>query len=277
MATIEGRDRFVPPGRYEDLLDVLKGRRAVRGFEDRDVEEEKITKILEAGRWAPSGANLQPWEYLVVRDSDTIRRIGDIFVQYYDDAQSVESPDFPVDNKRWMRSPPVYIVVLGDERVKSGYTDTEVNRIEIDYLGYDESKTTNVIREEVFDHSLASTIYAMWLAAASLGLGTTSATVGIPKAEEIRTLLDVPDVYRIPALLPIGYPLKYQSTRYRRPLSEFVHRESFDQSKFREDAEKWRWIERIRASRYRGDGRLNSTETADSDYVPADMGEWRKP
>jgi nitroreductase len=51
-----------------DILETIKSRRSVRKFENIQVPEEFLEKILEAGRWAPSGLNNQPWRFAVIRD-----------------------------------------------------------------------------------------------------------------------------------------------------------------------------------------------------------------
>ncbi len=51
----------------EDLLKIMKGRRSIRRFKDIPVPKDDITKILEAGRWAPSATNSQPWHFVVVK------------------------------------------------------------------------------------------------------------------------------------------------------------------------------------------------------------------
>lgn len=52
----------------EEVLQLIKGRRSVRHFTGRPVDDEAIHTIMEAGRWAPSGLNNQPWRFHVVRD-----------------------------------------------------------------------------------------------------------------------------------------------------------------------------------------------------------------
>mgnify|MGYP001773148293 CR=1 FL=1 len=61
----------------EEILKVIMGRRCVRSFRDGGIEipEEHIAKILEAGIWAPSAGNIQPWEFIVVRNRDMIEKI----------------------------------------------------------------------------------------------------------------------------------------------------------------------------------------------------------
>jgi len=58
-----------------DLMDIIKGRRAVRRFEDKPIPEEALRKILEAAIWAPSGSNFQPWEFILVKDPRNIKKI----------------------------------------------------------------------------------------------------------------------------------------------------------------------------------------------------------
>ncbi len=53
-----------------EILDIIKNRRSVREFLDKEVDDFLIEKILDAGRWAPSGLNNQPWRFAVVRDSE---------------------------------------------------------------------------------------------------------------------------------------------------------------------------------------------------------------
>jgi len=62
-----------------DVFEAIKGRRSVRKYKADPVPEELIEKILEAGRWAPSGSNIQPWEFIVINDPkvlDMIRKVS---------------------------------------------------------------------------------------------------------------------------------------------------------------------------------------------------------
>ena len=51
-------------------------RRSVRSYSDKFVEEEKIEQILKAGMQAPSAGNQRPWEFIVVRDSDILKKLS---------------------------------------------------------------------------------------------------------------------------------------------------------------------------------------------------------
>jgi nitroreductase len=61
-----------------DILDLLKSRRSIRSYQDKPIPQDLILQILEAGRWAPTGANLQPWHFIVVTDAETRKRIGEV-------------------------------------------------------------------------------------------------------------------------------------------------------------------------------------------------------
>ncbi len=58
-----------------DLMNIIKGRRSVRSFLDKEVSREHLITILEAGIWAPSGSNIQPWEFILIDDATLIKKI----------------------------------------------------------------------------------------------------------------------------------------------------------------------------------------------------------
>lgn len=62
----------------DSLLEFLKSRRSIRRFENREVPEELLLKILETARWAPSSKNKQPWEFILVRNRDTLTKMSQL-------------------------------------------------------------------------------------------------------------------------------------------------------------------------------------------------------
>jgi nitroreductase len=87
-----------------DFLQVIKGRRSIRKYLPRKVENEKIETILEAAQWAPSASNKQPWHFIVVQDSVTRTRLGQLH-----------------PHGRFMKEAPVVIVVLGNPEAHPKY------------------------------------------------------------------------------------------------------------------------------------------------------------
>ncbi|MCX9025436.1 MAG: nitroreductase family protein [Candidatus Methanoperedens sp.] len=59
------------------LLDIIKKRRSVRRFDGAAIPKEAMEQILEAGRWAPSGANAQPWRFIVVTEKEKLKSIAE--------------------------------------------------------------------------------------------------------------------------------------------------------------------------------------------------------
>ncbi|MHA2287384.1 MAG: nitroreductase family protein [Promethearchaeota archaeon] len=60
----------------EDFLTFLKERRTIRSFINKAIPDNEIEMILEAGRWAPSAHNYQPWEFIVIKSKEMLREIS---------------------------------------------------------------------------------------------------------------------------------------------------------------------------------------------------------
>lgn len=90
-----------------DILSLLKYRRSIRLYQERPVPKELLLQILEAGRWAPTGANLQPWHFIVVTDPETRREMGKVARFFFIKSSHVEKA--PV------------ILVLGFDQRKGKY------------------------------------------------------------------------------------------------------------------------------------------------------------
>ncbi len=78
------------------FLDLAKKRYSCRDYKSQPVEEEKLMKVLEATRIAPSACNLQPWKFIVVREKDNLEKVCSTY------------------KRKWIQTAPVLIVVCGD-------------------------------------------------------------------------------------------------------------------------------------------------------------------
>ena len=61
-----------------DILNLIKERRSIRQFKKNKIDRESIEKILEAGRFAPSAENNQPWRFFVIEKSENIKKVGEL-------------------------------------------------------------------------------------------------------------------------------------------------------------------------------------------------------
>ncbi len=87
-----------------DTIKTIRDRRSIRKYKPDEVSEEDLMTILQAGRWAPSASNKQPWHFIVIRDEKMRRKLSDIH-----------------DYGRFMKESPVVIVVLGDQAKHARY------------------------------------------------------------------------------------------------------------------------------------------------------------
>jgi nitroreductase len=86
-----------------DTMEAIVGRRVTRAFAKKPVELDKLRKIIEAGRHAMSARNLQPWQFVVVRDPDTLRELGALCStgRFVADAPAAIAILKDRDNARW--------------------------------------------------------------------------------------------------------------------------------------------------------------------------------
>jgi nitroreductase len=60
------------------MIDVIKGRRSIRRYKKQAVDEKLVKEIIEAGIWAPSGLNNQPWKFVVIRSPEVKDKIAEL-------------------------------------------------------------------------------------------------------------------------------------------------------------------------------------------------------
>ncbi|MBI4317668.1 MAG: nitroreductase family protein [Chloroflexi bacterium] len=214
----------------DEFLDLVRRRRTVRRYLDDPVSDEQIDNIIEAGRWAPSGVNTQPWEFLIVRDRATIGDLASLWIA--DQALTEErDPTFSPSDKQYLKRVPVMIVVLADTRCRRVYPRLN-------------EETPDVI----FHHSMAAAIQNMHLAAAAQGLGSVWLSVHPYMQGPLRKLLNVPPILDVEVVIPVGHPTREFEGR-RRDTARMVHRELYDPSKLRDLAAFEEYLPANRAGR----------------------------
>lgn len=227
---------------YEGLLDVIKRRRSVRRYKKEPVPMETVMKVLEAGRWAPSGDNSQPWEFVVVRDEQKRRQVMEILIESGRKCREL-CPRFSFVHPERFEDAGTLIIVCADPRFKSAYPRSEGDDAFADM--YRENS------ERILIESVTFAIANISLAAAALGLGTLCFTSPGERitGEKLKEALDIPDALQPICCLPLGFPSEErQSTvspraRCPRPLETMVHVDGFDKGKWRSDQDFARLIQ----------------------------------
>jgi nitroreductase len=178
-----------------DFLDIIRQRRSVRKYENREIPEETLNQVLEAVRWAPSWANTQCWELIIVKDRGLREKVQGAFPQGNPGTKAV------IDA-------PVLVALCGKLKTSGFYKDVV---------------TTKFGDWFMFDLGLAA--QNLCLAAHALGLGTVM--LGMFDHGKVRETLSVPEGYEVVALIPMGYPAKTPTAPNRKEIDAFVHYDRF--------------------------------------------------
>jgi len=186
-----------------ELFDAINHRRSIRRYQAEPVDDEKINKILEAGRWAPSWANTQCWRFVVVRDPETKARIGKSLMKMQMGDKLVDNP-----GTKTINDIPVVIVVCAEMNTSGCKPGASPDG---DFI-------TDKDDWFMFDTALA--VQNMVLAAYGLGLGTV--IIGAFDAKMVEEILGIPEGYRVVTLFPVGVPAQEGKAPPRKELSEIV-------------------------------------------------------
>lgn len=157
-----------------EVFKVIKKRRSVRKYENRPVEKEKIIKIVEAARLAPSAANGQPWRFIAVTDKELLSRMV--------------KESLGIINK-WARSAPLIIVgCSAGKNLVSHYVE----------------KAITGVNYRMIDVAIA--LEHLVLEAEDLGLSTC--WVGWFSEKKIKKILNIPEIWKVVSLVTVGYANK---------------------------------------------------------------------
>jgi nitroreductase len=228
---------------YDSLLEFVKNTRSIRRFKPDTIPDEYIRKIIEVARWAPSGFNQQPWEFVVVRKPELRKKITEYIVTYGSQSREMEStrepwqitwkPE-PVGSEADYSVAPIYIIIFGDTRTKEGLPMG---------VRFDEHR-----RETIFISSLANAFLYMHMAAGTLGLASQwVSAVATPYAHcMIKDLLGIHKELEIYDMLAVGYPAVKPRPKLMREKDQIVHFDYCGPEAFRSDEEVREYIRKSR-------------------------------
>lgn len=211
---------------YDDLARLVKTRRSVRRFEDRDVPDELLTRALELAVWAPNGGNRQAWAFYVVKNRRLIEQMGDLVKAKTELMASwPEAGRFGEAIDRWLRTSdffrraPVCIAVM------MGNYDSTADMV-LAARGSDDPQARKIAEARKLGasrlQSVAAAINTLLLALHAQGLAACWMAGPQQAKEEIERLLEVPDDLDFVALVPVGYPAQIPEPGPRRPMDEVV-------------------------------------------------------
>jgi len=229
------------------FLNLVQTRRSTRKFKpDAPVAPDDIQKMLEAGRWAMSGANAQPWEYVVVDDTVIKERIVAAWIDVRSDSHIIENTRLPElcpphfrgsEVVLGFKDAPVFIVVLGDRRTY------QVTVLSANYICGEGGANT----DSNYLKNMGNTTQNIHLAAAALGLGTQWVSTNRLWGEAIKQILGIPDILDVHTIVAVGYPALPPKYSQRRPLEEIVHHNHYAMDKYRSAEDIIHYVSQTRA------------------------------
>lgn len=159
-----------------EFQEVVKQRKSIRSYTDQDVSQEQIMALLKLGHKAPTAGNIQPWEFVIVREEANRRAVTDT---------TFRGNNFDGDlHQEWMMQAPVMIVVCANR--------------DRAYARYKEKALKTLIYLDV-----SACVENILLGAVDLGLA--SCYISGFKEDKLRAVLNLPDSHEAVAVLPIGY------------------------------------------------------------------------
>jgi nitroreductase len=174
----------------KEILELITKRQSDRKYSDKKVERDKLERILEAGRMAPSACNAQPWKFIVADEPELLVKIAD-----------AASASLIGMNKFVGQAPLIIVIVRENPNFSSKVGATIKNK---DY--------------SLIDIGIASENICLQAEAEGLG----SCMIGWFDERQIRKLLAIPRSKRVELLITIGYPLSEQREKKRKPAAETV-------------------------------------------------------
>ncbi|SFK77539.1 Nitroreductase [Halogranum rubrum] len=206
--------------------EVIETRRSVHQYTDEDIDDETLEAIFEQVRYAPSSFDLQPWEFLVVRDDDNLTRLQEV-----------------ANGQETVGESAATVVVLGntdpsahadrvfDDWLDKGYIPSEDVRDNL--LGVVENMSSMPDEERRLWTTRSTSLAAMALMHAAWNEGVASCPMEGFDADALVDEFDIEEGYEPVMLVTLGYapeeaPDQEKPRKLRRPVDEIVHYETFD-------------------------------------------------
>ncbi len=173
-------------------LDIIKKRRTVREFQKTRISDQNLIKILDAGRYAPSAGNNQPWEFIIIKNSESKKALCNVC---YD--------------QEFILDAPVAIVVGMNV-----------------YLSASKYRERG---EKLYGiQGVSAAIENMLIAAESLGIA--SCWIGSFSEQAVAIMTNCPDYVRPVAIILFGYPAEDPPEPHRHKLVDIMHYEKFGET-----------------------------------------------
>lgn len=239
-STQSQQDQFNQIERYNVLMDIVSKRMTNRAFNpDYVIPKKHHELIIEAARHGPSGANAQPWHYIVITDPKMKERLGQSFMEEQQRRAKL-GMRFPTPNYKGMKTAPGLIIVAADFRY--------IRAFPVLGDGSEQDRIYKINAERILLQSVAASVMSAHLAAAALGYAVWWVTAIGQEAiqKEFKPLLGVPDELSIIDIMCFGPPLKPSYKRWKKDLNKIMSWDRFNPDSFIGDEELDDWVQNRR-------------------------------
>jgi nitroreductase len=218
-----------------ELYEAMRSTFAARNYTGDPLPDDVLMRILDNARFAPSGGNRQGGHIVVVRNVATRNRLAELAepaAKRYmaqinagespwnsvhppgPDAAAIEATPAPAMLTEPFRQADVVLVVCVDLALVASM-DQDLERVGL-----------------VSGASIYPMVWNILMGARQEGFGGTFTTLAIAREEDIKTLLNLPPHFAVAGVIPLGKPVKQLTRLKRRPVAEFVTRETYDGSSY---------------------------------------------
>jgi nitroreductase len=209
------------------MATVMRQTPGCRDYDDHDVADEVLYRVLDNARFAPSGGNRQGWRVVVIRDPDTRRRLRDLYLEPWN--EYVASHYGPPEQRSATR----HRTVTDATRMAETMHEVPVHLavwVRMDLIAVTDAAADRP--SVVAGGSVFPFIQNLLLAARDEGLGTRLTTLLSTCEHAVRSLLDAPEGLALAALVLVGWPQRLPTRLNRRPVEAFTVRERFGGAPF---------------------------------------------
>ncbi len=175
--------------------DIIKQRRSIRRFQDKQIAAATLDELFETARYAPSWGNLQCWEIVVVQAAEDKKKLAELL--------SAKNPA-----TKCTETAPVLLAICGAPQKSGYYKGVQVTRYQHWFL---------------YDLGIIS--QTLCLKAWEQGLGTV--IIGSFDHKAAEAVLGISEGYELAAIIAMGYPDHDPPAPKRREPAEFIHYDRF--------------------------------------------------
>lgn len=207
------------PEMFEGLLTT----RAMRRFTTEPVDTQTIEQCLRAAVQAPSGGNIQPWQFVVVEDATVKQQLGVLYRRCYNRYEATMLPTVTAhrseaDEATWNRG------IAASQHLAEHFHESPV------IVAFCVADIDMTLRDDDGPLDIGSVLGSVFpavqnfmLAARAFGLGSSMTTVHRIEQEACRDILGIPERLQIVALVPVGHPTGTFGRARRRPAETVTH------------------------------------------------------